>query len=462
MSELWEHQKSALEKMRERNYYALFMEMGTGKTRVTIEHLRHLCNKHGKLLRVLIFAPLSVCPQWKQEILKFSKIKEENIHVLTMPGRARVEAIKRISSGVVITNYEAVNITAFYAELILWHAEVLICDEIHLCKSSQTSRSKKVYALAQSIPYRYGLTGTPIINSAMDIFSQYRILDLGKSFGTNFFLFKKLYCVDKNAWMPKHKYFPKWVVRPESEKMFASVMAETSHQAKKKDCLDLPPLLKINTPVEMGSEQAKLYEMMKREFVAELEGTVATAEFAMTKSLRLQQIICGFIQGSSEEDAKWVRDNPRLDALEELLEGIGSNKCIVWTCFRPTYAKIGEICAKLKLSYAFLTGLESAKEKEESLEKFRNGTQILISNPASGGTGLSMEFSSYSIYFARSYNLSHYLQSEARNHRGGSEQFERISHYHLVATGTLDEAIASALNGKRKIGDAILYWAGAK
>lgn len=456
---LWLHQRQCIDMAKDRHYLALFMGLGTGKTRTQIEITRNLINLHKRLLRVVIFAPLSVCPQWKAQFLAYSKAKEEDLHVLTGPGKGRVDAISKITKGIIITNYEAVTIAPFFDALLKWSPEVLVCDELHFCKSPTSVRSKKIFQLAQHTPYRFGLTGTPILNTPMDLFSQYRILDLGANFGTNFYIFRKLYCIDKNAGMPKQRYFPKWVVKPEAEKFFAEVMAKTSFQAKKEDCIDLPPLVKVVHKVQMSLEQRRAYESMKREFVAEIGGVQTTAEFAMTKSLRMQQIICGFVQENEDGDAKWVKDNSRLDALEELLQTIGKEKCIIWTCFRPTYKKIAEVCTKVGLSFAFLTGLESAAEKQESLDKFKKDTQILISNPASGGTGISMEFSSYAIYYARSYNLSHFLQSESRNYRGGSNQHERVTHVHLAAENSLDEVIYDALSKKQKIGETILEWA---
>lgn len=459
--ELWEHQKKAIDRAKVSNWVPLLFKTGKGKTRAMIEIIRHRFNFEQRLMRTLIFAPLSVCAQWKLEFEKFSKIPQENIHVLIQSGKKRIEELKRAKKGIVITNYESVNMEEFFAALVAWKAEILVCDEIHWLKDPSSKRSKKVLVIAEQTPYRYGLTGTPIVNSEMDVFGQYRILDLGKHFGTNFFVFRKMYFRDKNAGMPKQKYFPKWEVKPESRAYFTKVLAETAIQSPS-TFEGMKPLMTIPRPVTMSPEHARLYDQMERQLLVELDGAVMTAEFAMTKSLRLQQILCGFIQ-DEEKDVKWVKDNHRLNALEELLDSIGKEKTIVWSVFKPTYGKIGEVCDRLGYSYKFLTGEQTQTEKNDAVESFTKGdTQILISNPASGGTGLNLQVAPYSVYFGRTYNLAHFIQSQARNYREGSQIHEQVIHYDMYVPGTVDEIIMNALQRKQTIGNVLLNWAKEK
>lgn len=462
MTELWAHQVAAIERAKHRSSFAFFFDIGTGKTLAAIETIRYIYNLNQRIKRTLIFSPLSVCAQWKQEFLKFSKIPPDQIQVLTMEGKKRVKLLESTGGPIICTNYEATTIPDFYDALLRWKPEILIYDELHWCKDSTTQRSKKLLPFSEGSEYRYGLTGTPILQSPMDLFGQYRLLDLGQEFGTSYFRFRKLYCMDRNAGMPKHRYFPKWEVKPEAIPVFAKILAETSAQANKSECLDLPPLLKIEVPIEMSPEQTKLYDTMKRDFIVEFKGEIATAEFAMTKSLRLQQILCGFVSSGEEDSSpRWVEDNTRLRALEELLESLSGKKVIIWTVFQPTYKVIGKLCEKLGRSYAFLTGEQSPKQKQESIDTFTKGdVETIISNPAAGGTGINLTEASYSIYFARTYSLAHYLQSEGRNYRGGS--LEKVTHYHLVTKDSLDEAVLDALQNKKNVGDTIIAYAKAE
>jgi SNF2 family DNA or RNA helicase len=466
--ELWSHQRRAVELARPwqggKNDLALFFDVGTGKTGTMIYILREDYSVHGAIKPTLIFAPLSVCPQWKKEFARFSKIDQKHIHVLTGPGKKRTEALMEIlrlkQPAIIVTNYEAVQIKPFYEALLKWSPEIVVADEAHKLKDSTGTRAKAIYPLAHAARRRFLLTGTPFPNGMLDIFGQYKFMN-PSIFGGNFFKFKNRYFYDKNAAMPKHVHWPDWAPRPATAQELGAVIGSTSVQAKKSECLDLPPLLKIQVPVQLSPGQARTYETMKKQFVAELNGKVAVAEFAMTKTLRLQQIISGFIV-PDEDDASpvWVPENPRLDALEELLETIGPEKTIIWTVFKPTYKMIGKICEKLGREVRFLTGEQSATKKQQAIEDFCRGpADTLIANAAAGGAGVNLTEAKYAIYYARGYSLTEYLQSEARNYRGGSDMHDKITHYHLTAEGTLDEVIAQALLNKQDVAETVLTWA---
>jgi len=461
-TKLWAHQQKAVDLAKLKPNIALFLEIGTGKTATLINILRHDYAGHGVVRNTLIFAPLSVCPQWKKEFAKWSKIPEKCIHVLTGDGAKRVRALEAIlrfgAPAIIVTNYEAVRIKNFYELLLKWSPHIVVLDESHKVKDPSSLQSKAIYPLCHAADRRFILTGTPILNSMLDIFGQYKALDPA-IFGSNFWKFKALYFYDKNAGRPNCN-FPDWQPRPESAKLISECIASTSVQAKKADCLDLPPLLRVPISVPLSEQQRKAYEDMKKHYVTEMKGVTAIAEFAMTKTLRMQQILAGFIAEDSDSEPVWCDENPRLDCLKDILDQIGGEKTIIWTTFRPTYMKIAKVCEKSGYKYAFLTGDQSAKQKEESIEAFcRGDVQALIANPAAGGAGINLQEAKYAIYFTRGYSLEHYLQSEGRNYRGGSEMHDKITHFHLIADDTLDEVIATALLNKQNIGETVLDWA---
>lgn len=461
---LWKHQQIAIERARTLTNLALFYGMGTGKTATMINILREEFNREKRIISTLIFAPVSVCPQWKVEFEKWSKIPPEKILVLTGQGKERTRRMQELSGkgAIIITNYEAVQIESFYDELRKYQAEIVIFDESHRIKDSTSMRAKKIYPLADQAGRKFLLTGTPILNSMLDLFGQFRAMNPGV-FGKNLFVFKNKYFYDKNAYMPKHIHFPDWQPRPGADKMLANVIANHSLQARKEECLDLPPLLQIQVPIGLSKKQEQAYLQMKKEFVAECAGKVVTAEFAMTKTLRMRQILAGFVQPNEGEEAVWFDDVPRLKALQELLESLGSEKVIIWTNFKPTYSKIAKLCDQLKLKHVTFTGEQSNAEKEKAKEAFTKGdAQVFISNPAAGGTGLNLQQATAAIYYSLGYSLGDYLQSAARNHRGGSEVHEKITHYFITAKETLDEVITTALINKKSVADSVLDWARKK
>ena len=456
---LWAHQQLAVETARSKQHLALFYDIGTGKTGTMISILREHYNAHQRIARTIIFAPLSVCPQWKKEFLRFSKIDPNKILVLTASGKKRVELFKRAQEAghdaIVVTNYESVQIKDFYDLLEKWQPEIAICDEGHRLKDSNSKRAKKIYPLTENCSRRFLLTGTPILNSLLDIFGQYRFLDR-RILGDGFWSFRARHFYDANA--GKKFAFPEWVPFPNAAKDIAAKIAETSLQAKREECLDLPPLQQIRVPIELAPEQKMAYKQMSRDFITQLGGKLCTAEFAMTKTLRMQQILAGFLQPDDAEP-KFFEDQPRLDALMDIIESIGDKKAIIWTTFQPTYKQIADRLEKAKLTYAFLTGEETTTQKINNVEAFCRGTtQFLISNPAAGGEGVNLQEAPVAIYYLRGYNLGHYLQSAGRNYRGGSERHSSIIHYQLIAEQTLDEVIAQALFDKKNIGDAVLNW----
>jgi SNF2 family DNA or RNA helicase len=463
---LWQHQQKAVELAREKPHLALLLPMGTGKTRTMIEILREDFWRSARVRKTLIFAPLSVCAQWKTEFAKFSKIPQDKIHVLTMDGKTRAKKLAAIremgAGGIVVTNYEAVIIKAFYEEMLAWAPEIMVLDECQRLKNAGSVRSKRIYPLCMTASRRFILTGTLFTNCMLDIYGPYKALD-ASIFGPSFFAFRKNYFYDKNAGMPSHAHFPNWQPQSNAKSSLTSIIAQTSVQAKREDCLTLPPLVKVNIPLEMSPTQRQVYASMEKEFVAELKGSVVISEFAMTVQLRLRQILAGFVSGGADQKPVFFDENPRLEALSDLIEGMGGQQCLVWCNFVPIYQKITERLDKLGVKHAVLTGQQTAAQKQAALDAFKAGeAQVLLSNPAAGGVGLNLAEAPYSIYYDKSYNLEHYLQSSARNYRAGSERHTSVTQYSLSARGTVDEVIEDALGRKDDLGKTLMEWARKK
>ena len=461
MIELRSHQQKAVEKARNQPHLALFHEAGTGKTGTMIRILAEDYNGRKKLANTLIFAPLTVCAQWPGEFSRFSKVPEDRILCLTGSGIKRVrELLKARARGgnyIVITNFEAVQITEFYKELLRWSPEILVLDESHRIKDSQSKRAKLIYPLAHAARRRFLLTGTPVVNSLTDVFGQFKALN-PNIFGGGFWSFRSKYFYDRNA--GKQFSFPDWVPHTWASKEIGKVLSETSVQAKRSECLDLPPLSTIPVPYDIEGAQLKAYAEMKKEFMTEVDGQIMSSEFAMVKTLRMQQILAGFIQPDEKGEPVWFKEQPRLKVLMDLLDSIGKEKSIIWTTFKPTYKLIGDALEKEKIKHAFLTGEQTQAEKQSAIEDFKSGsTQILVANPAAASEGINLQEAKYAIYFMRSWNLLHYLQSLARNYRSGTEALhDRVVHYQIYSRGTLDEVVAGALHHKKNVGDTVLRW----
>lgn len=464
----WSHQLRAIEKARDLSSYALFMEMGTGKTSAAINMLREKYIHHGYLLRTLIFAPPITLQNWKREWRMHSKIADSDIIVLEGSGAKRLKTFQTLGyqfgsktawAKIFITNYEALLMRELYQAFLAWGPQALVCDESHRLKDVKAKRTKAMITLADQVPYKYILTGTPVLNTPMDLFSQFRILDGGETFGKNFYFFRAEYFQDRNAGMRgSQNYFPNWAVKPGALERINSVIYRKAMRVKKEDCLDLPPLVRKTIPCELTPLQAKAYAEMKKDFITYLGDKACVAELALTKALRLLQMVSGFAKLETGDEREFEA-TPKMKVLQELLETLTpEHKVIVWAVFRENYAQIRKVCTDLGVSYVEVHGDVGSREKFANVDQFNTDpkTRVLVGHPGSGGIGINLVAASYSIFYSRNFSLEQDLQAEARNYRGGSEIHPKITRIDLVAKDTIDELVVKALAGKQAIGEAIL------
>lgn len=456
----WKHQFQAIERAKDLPHFALFMDMGVGKSGTTINILRHKFLYHKRILRTLILCPPIVLENWRSEFKKHSKIDSKKIVLLQGSGQKRLKTFleHKDEQVIFVANYESLLMGKLYEAFLQWAPEVLVFDESHKCKNHQAKRTKLATRLSDLAAYKYILSGTPILNSPMDIFSQFRILDGGASFEKNFFHFRAKYFYDKNAgFRQKQSYFPDWQIRPNfleeiNSKIFAKGMRVT-----KEECLDLPPLVRQEIAVEMSSDQAKLYESMKKDFVAYIGDVACVATMALTKALRLMQITSGYVKLEDGREAHLP--TPKAAALKELLEELTPNhKVLVWAVFRENYAQIREICTELNVGFVEVHGDISPSQKFRNVDSFNTDAHIrvFIGHPGSGGIGINLVSASYSIFYSRTFSLEQDLQAEARNHRGGSEIHEKVTRIDLVCKGTIDELVVKKLASKEEISEKVL------
>jgi SNF2 family DNA or RNA helicase len=478
---LWAHQKHAVALALKQRDFALFHEQGTGKTGTLINILRHKYAEKGHIRRTLILTPLVTLGNWKREFKLFSRVNPTDVVVLQGSGARKnqilLDAITEpvaktlTRNRIIIANYEVVQNADFMQIIQTWCPELVVCDEAHRLRNHQSKRAKLVCQITDRAEHRYILTGTPILNTAQDIFHQYRIMDRGETFGDNFYAFRGRYFEDENARrVGKPGYFPSFIERPDCfdelhRKMYSRQGMPIAHRVLKKDCLDLPPLVKTKVEVELSSEQARLYKEMRDEYLtfvankkAEGQPLAVVAQLAITKALRLQQITTGYVKADDGNEYD-LQDNPRLQALSELLDDSArQQKVIVWAAFKNNYKQIIKVCEKLGLQYTLLTGDQSAKEKEENMHTFRtvSNVTVMIANQSAGGIGVNLVEAPVAIFYSRNFSLEQDLQAEARNFRGGSEMHNKITRIDLIAKNTIDESIAEALANKQNLADKIL------
>ena len=464
---MWEHQRQAFVRFREVDSFGLFFEQGTGKTLTIINILRWRFGVKGRVLRTLIFGPPIVVENWRREWCAFSQVDRRRVVALSGSMAKRIktfrDAVAADRNTVFITNYEALLKQELLDEFMAWAPEVVVLDESHRVKSYNAKRTKLMYKLAADTDVILA-TGTPVLQSPMDLFAQFKIMDK-KVFGVNFFEFRSRYFYDKNSGMPKDRHFPNWVVRPGTYEQMRHKVEEVAMVVKKQDCLSLPPFVRQKIEVELPSSMRRPYEMMRKHLIAQIEEGDCVAQLALTKALRLLQMASGYIPVVAEKGLKLesknipFKENPKALALRELLSDITPHsKVLVWAVFKENYKTIREVCDGLKIDYVEISGERTPKQKQEAVDRLHtdDAVRVLIGHPGSGGIGINLIAASYSIFYSRGYSLEYDLQAEARNYRGGSNRHARVTRIDLVAKDTIDEDVAEALAAKQTVSDRIL------
>lgn len=473
----YEWQLNALRKSSNLSNMAIFAEMGTGKTACQINILRSKFYNHGKLLKTLIFSPLVTLYNWEDEILTHSTIKNDKIFVLSGTSHkkkkkfidgASSDGITLDKSGIAITNYETTLSKDFLSLVDSWGPEVLVLDESHYVKNHQSKRFKAIKKIADATRARGGyvfiMTGTPILNTPMDVWAQYRILDGGETLGDNFYVFRNIYFQDENAaWSSRDNHFAKYVPRVQMYEDLNKKIYSKAVRVLKSECLDLPPLVKEIRKTELNKEQKKAYKEMERDLLTFVnshkgESSAAVANATVVKALRLQQIVSGFIKTEDDEEISFGMV-PRLKYTKELLSDLCiENKVILWCSFKYNYKQLAKICKDLDLEYVTITGEQNGSEKQEAVRAFNTDPDIkvCIGNRRAAGIGINLVSAAYSIVYSRNFSLGEELQSEARNHRGGSEVHKQIVKIDLVAPETIDETVLEALSKKQKVSEVII------
>jgi SNF2 family DNA or RNA helicase len=383
---------------------------------------------------------------------------------------------------------------ALFKLMTSWGPDAIIFDESHKIKNYKAERSKQAARL--TIPERckikrkyfdvleakektvveidrtkrplvYLLSGSPVLNSPEDIFWQYYVMDAGATFGANFFVFRATYFEDKNAGMLKNKeaaqrYFPKWELKPGALEKMNELIYKSGMRVTKEECLDLPEEVSVTIRCPMVPDQIRNYKEMKQDFITYINDTCATATLAIVKALRLMQITSGFLAlnttGEEGDVAKHVyKDTGKEKALKELLESLTPHhKVIVWAVWKENYNVIRRVCEELGVKYAEVHGQVSRAKQDAGVEAFKTdpNVRVFIGHPGSGGIGINLTCAPYSIFYSRTFSLEHWLQARARNHRGG--QKERVTHYDLVCTSTIDEKVQEKLQKKFDMSEKVL------
>ena len=457
------HQLKALEMSWYKENFAYFMEMGTGKTKVLIDNMSMLYDK-GKIDGALIIAPKGVVKTWyEQELPAHLPDHIDNVSILwqsniTKKQQEKLDSVLKTGEDlhILVMNVEALSTTKgveFALKFINCHNTMMAIDESTTIKNPGAKRTKNIIKLGEKAKYRRIMTGSPVTKNPLDLYSQCEFLDPYLLDFTSYYAFRNRYAEMKTLHVRGRsiQVVKKFVNLGE----LSETLKNFSYRVLKEDCLDLPPKNWIKRYITLTPDQFKVYDQMKRQAVAHLNGKASSTMTVLTQLMRLQQITCGHFVANdgSTQDIKSNRINELMDVLSEI-EG----KVIIWGHWQKDIkniikAIVDEYGPGSVVDYY---GLTPQDERQENIREFQNNPEcrFIVGTPQTGGYGITLTQANTVVYFSNGYDLEKRLQSEDRAHRIG--QKKSVTYVDLICEDTVDEKIVKALKDKINIASEVL------
>lgn len=442
----YKHQNTATIESLKYKGFAFFCETGTGKTKMALDNaaVRYVNNC---IDRILVVCPLSSVGVWEEETKKHSHLIYTT---LTGTKKQRLDNMAAFEKGlahIAIINYEGLLVLKENLLNIVDDKTLLIFDESTFIKNprkTKSQRTKIAMMLADKAGYRLILTGTPITNKIMDIFSQWYIVDKGEAFGKSWYKWREFFFTPDYM---KFNFTPK----PECITYVEKVLENGSIRIRKDDCLDLPEKIYEKRYVYMTTNQEALYKQMVKDFLVEIERQKIPAPVVLTQMVKLQQIANGFIYDENKKGI--IISDEKLKVVLELLEENPKSNIIIWTHYKYDMELLQrELTKKVKGSVLLMT----SKNVKGVCKKFQGGghRQIIISNPQSCGYSVTLTAADIVIYYGNTFSSELRWQSEDRCHRIGLSH--KVLYIDLITKDTIDEVIYEALSEHKNLMHEIL------
>jgi len=461
----YDHQIEALERSWNKEYYALFMDMGTGKSKVLIDNIAMLYDK-GEINSALIIAPKGVYRNWERKEIPTHLPDHIKANIVTWSPektKKKQEELNTLNQSTEDLQIFLMNVEALSSKrgvemadkFLLCHRAMFAVDESTTIKSRTANRTKSIIKLGKNAPYRRILTGSPVTKSPLDLFTQCEFLENDVLGHSSFWTFQNRYAKMVRKTMGAHSF--NQIVGYQNLSELNGLIENFSFRVRKEDCLDLPDKVYTKRSVELTPEQRKLYDQLKRNALAIIEGEgMVSASTILTQLLRLQQVCSGF---AKLEDGRMIKvPSNKLNELMSLLEET-DGKAIIWGNFTHDLEIIGEALAKQygPESVELFYGGTPGEERQLIVERFQDKDDPLrffVGQPRTGGYGLTLTEAKTVIYYSNGYDLEVRLQSEDRAHRIG--QTNKVTYVDIIAENTSDEKILKALRNKIDISSQVL------
>ena len=455
------HQKKALEMSWDKEVFAYFMEMGTGKSKVLIDNIAMLYNA-GKIDGALIVAPKGVYKNWFDSEIPAHMPDYIEKKVGLWRTKPDDKALKPLFATGAELHILIMNVEAFstkkgmdFAEKFLSsHKALMGIDESTTIKNPAAKRTKNIVSLRPLTKYRRILTGSPVTKSPLDLFSQCYFLDPFLLDQSSYYVFRTRYAICRKINVSGRSV--EIVVGYRNLGELSEKLKNFSYRVLKDDCLDLPKKTFVKRTIDLTDEQKKLYKQMKQEAIAFLNGKMVTSATVITQLMRLHQITCGHFTANdgTVQDIKSNRIGQLMDVLEEM-EG----KAVIWAHYRYDIKKIVEAISKKYGENSVVTyyGDTSTDDRQKAIKKIqdpKSPVRFIVGTPQTGGYGITLTGASTMIYYSNGYDLEKRMQSEARIDRIGQEK--PMTYIDLIAEDTIDTKIVTSLRNKVNIASEIM------
>ncbi len=439
-----EYQRYAIDFIENNPEAAVFLDMGLGKTVITLTAINDLMFDCFEIRRVLVIAPLRVAKNtWRAELSKWEHLKNLRCSVAVGSEKERLAALKA-HADIYIINRE--NVPWLIEESgVKLDFDMIVIDELSSFKSHQTKRFKALMRLRPKVKRIVGLTGTPSSNGLMDLFAEFKLLDMGKRLGRYIGQYRAAYFKpDKQNGQIIFSYKP----LPVAEQKIYDKISDITISMKAADHLTMPDLICAEYPVSLSGTEQRQYDDLRERLVLNLPEGEVTAANAAALCGKLSQMANGAVY---DDDRKIIALHDRkLDALEDVIESMNGKPLLVAYWFKHDYERICNRLQKLKIPFSRL-------DTDVSIRRWNSGElPVALIHPASAGHGLNLQQGGNTlVWFGLTWSLELYQQTNARLWRQG-QMAETVVIQHIIAKGTIDEQILKALQQKDKTQSALI------
>ncbi len=439
-----DYQKYATRYIETHPIAAVLLDMGLGKTSITLTALNDLLFDYFDAHRILVVAPLRVARNtWSDEIEKWDHLKDLRFSVAVGTETERLSALKQ-KADIYIINRENLQWLIEKSD-VPFDFDMVVIDELSSFKNHQAKRFKSLMKVRPKVKRIVGLTGTPSSNGLMDLFAEFKILDMGARLGRFIGQYRMTYFKpDKMNGPIVYSYKP----LPGAEQAIYEKISDITISMKAADHLKMPKLVNTKYMVHLSEKEKKKYEDMKAELVLALPEGEITAANAASLSGKLSQMANGAVY-ADDESILSIHER-KLDALEDIIEAANGKTVLVAYWFKHDLMRIEERLKSKDIPFEKL-------DSDASIKKWNKGElPVALIHPASAGHGLNLQSGgSTLVWFGITWSLELYQQTVARLYRQGQSE-GTVTNIHILAKDTVDERIMKALQEKDSTQSALI------